>query len=134
MSLKTNFSSPCLEAGPTIRYNSFHTVDTRFTEQTPRYSDYYGQFAGFLKKESHYIFSKFHSLNTDILYGQFSVRINVTVVTKALILALLSFSGGPLSSVEPSPQKVLETRSQPCVCILVYLIQYECRGSYCHYN
>ena len=45
MSLKTNFSSPCLEAGPTISYKSFHTVDTRFSEQTPRYSDYYGQFA-----------------------------------------------------------------------------------------
>ena len=44
MSLKTNFSSPCLESGPTIRYESFHT-DPRFKEQTPRYSDYYGQFA-----------------------------------------------------------------------------------------
>ena len=87
--LRLIFSSPCLEAGPTIRYKSFHTVDTRFTEQAPRYSDYYGQFAWFLKKESHYIFSKFHPLNTDILYGQFSVRINVTAVTN---LSYLPFS------------------------------------------
>ena len=79
------------------------------TERTPCYSDYYGQFAWFQKKESHYNFSNFNQLNTDIFYGHFSVRINVTVVTKALILALFSFLGGPLSAVEPSPQKVLET-------------------------
>ena len=39
MSLKTNFSLPCLQAGPTIQYESFHTVDPRFAERTPRYSD-----------------------------------------------------------------------------------------------
>ena len=39
MSPNTNFSSPYLEAGPMIRYESFHTDDARFKERKPRYSD-----------------------------------------------------------------------------------------------
>ena len=62
MSLKTNFSSPCLEAGPKIRYESFHTDDSRFMEWTPRYI----QVVCLVPEiESHYIFSEVNPLNTD---------------------------------------------------------------------